>query len=235
MGKRQVNNERITPRVFENEIAERLSHVHPITPIVVYIPAVLFLLYRAVSFGQTAITVIGLFALGLLGWTFTEYVVHRYFFHFEFKSKAGQYLHFLVHGIHHDYPRDPKRLVIPPSISIPLAVGLYFVFVLVFGEVATQASYAGFLFGYVCYDTVHYATHHFAMKNSRIGQIVKRHHLRHHYQDEHAGFGVSSPLWDYIFRTMAAPEKKNRASAESPSPRTPRPSASGKTPLHQSS
>lgn len=216
MGKRKINNERITPRVFDNPIAEMLSHVHPVTPIVVFIPVVAFLIYRAAGFGQGAGAIVGLFAAGLLFWTLFEYVVHRYVFHFNFKTAFGARVHFLVHGIHHDYPRDPKRLVIPPAISIPLAIGVYLVFALVLGEVTAQATYAGFLFGYVCYDTIHYATHHFSMKNSRLGQMVKRHHLRHHYQDEHAGYGVSSPLWDYVFGTLAAPEQKAKIPVAKP-------------------
>ena len=209
MGKRAINNERTTPRVFENDIAERLSHVHPASPIIAYIPASLFLLYRAVGFGQSAGTVIVLFLTGLFFWTLAEYLLHRYLFHFKFKSKFGTKIHFMIHGIHHDYPRDPKRLVIPLSISIPLAIVVYYLFVLGLGEVTAQAFSAGFLVGYVSYDTIHFASHHFAMKNSRLGQMVKRHHLRHHYQDEHFAYGVSSPFWDHIFRTVAPPEKKS--------------------------
>jgi sterol desaturase/sphingolipid hydroxylase (fatty acid hydroxylase superfamily) len=219
MGKRRINNERITPRVFENDIAEMLSHVHPLTPIVVYMPVIAFLIYRAVGFGEGVGPILGVFALGLLGWTLFEYLVHRFLFHWNFKTKLGEQIHFLVHGIHHDYPRDPKRLVIPPTISIPLAIGVYLLFVLFLGEITAQAAYAGFLFGYVCYDTIHYATHHFAFKNNRLGQLLKRHHLRHHYQDEYTGYGVSSPLWDYVFGTMAEPETKTVAPAAKPRPK----------------
>ena len=59
---------------------------------------------------------------------------------------------------------------------------------------------SSFAFGYVCYDTIHYATHHFAMKRG-VWLWLKQYHLRHHYKDDHAGYGVSSPLWDYVFRT----------------------------------
>jgi sterol desaturase/sphingolipid hydroxylase (fatty acid hydroxylase superfamily) len=47
---------------------------------------------------------------------------------------------------------------------------------------------------------VHYATHHFTMKRG-VWLWLKKYHLRHHYQDDEIGYGVSSPLWDYVFRT----------------------------------
>ena len=72
-------------------------------------------------------------------------------------------------------------------------------FAAIFGRFAPPIS-AGFGFGYVCYDSIHYAIHHFAMKRG-VWLWLKQYHLRHHYNDDHAGYGVSSPLWDYIFRT----------------------------------
>src|SRR5439155_299264 len=60
--------------------------------------------------------------------------------------------------------------------------------------------FAGLVFGYVCYDMLHYATHHFPMKRG-LWLWLKQYHLRHHYKDDDAGFGISSPLWDYIFGT----------------------------------
>jgi sterol desaturase/sphingolipid hydroxylase (fatty acid hydroxylase superfamily) len=87
----------------------------------------------------------------------------------------------------------------PPSVSIPLAVFFYIIFALVFGRFSA-AIWAGLVSGYICYDIIHYATHHFVMKG-RIGSWLKQYHLRHHYKDDHAGYGVSSPLWDYVFGT----------------------------------
>jgi sterol desaturase/sphingolipid hydroxylase (fatty acid hydroxylase superfamily) len=87
----------------------------------------------------------------------------------------------------------------PPVISIPLAIIFYLVFAFLFGN-AAPAIWAGLVAGYVCYDSIHYAIHHFPMKSGILNRL-KQHHLRHHFHDDHSGFGVSSPLWDYIFRT----------------------------------
>lgn len=186
--------------MFESRFMEFFSHIHPATPVILYVPVISYMLYRAFTDGNMSIlTVAALFVLGVLMWTLLEYVVHRYLFHYEPKTRAGKMLHFIIHGVHHDYPNDASRLVLPPVISVPMAVLFYFLFAFTFRSFAPAVS-AGFGVGYVCYDMIHYATHHFAMKN-RIGLWLKQYHLRHHYKDDEAGYGVSSPLWDYVFKT----------------------------------
>ncbi len=186
--------------MFESNFMEFFSHVHPATPVVLYGPVIGFMLYLAIAHNKLSLlAVLGFFIFGILTWTLLEYVIHRYVFHYQPKTRWGKLLHFIMHGVHHDYPNDATRLVMPPVISIPLAVVFYLLFMLTLGR-AAPAALAGFGFGYVCYDTIHYATHHFAM-NRGILRWLKQYHLRHHYQDAHAGYGVSSPLWDYVFKT----------------------------------
>lgn len=195
-----VSNKNETVRMFQSNFMEFFSHVHPATPVLLYGPMIALMLYLAFVQKQLSfLAVLGFFVIGVLIWTLLEYVIHRYVFHYEPKTRVGKLLHFIMHGVHHDYPNDATRLVMPPIISIPLAVVFYVVFILTLGRFA-PAALAGFGFGYVCYDTIHYATHHFAMKRG-IWRWLKQYHLRHHYQDDHAGYGVSTPLWDYVFKT----------------------------------
>jgi 4-hydroxysphinganine ceramide fatty acyl 2-hydroxylase len=187
-------------RMFKSSFMEFFSHIHPATPLVLYLPAIAYMLYVALWRTQLSILLVAaLFLAGMLLWTLLEYVIHRYAFHHEPRSEIGKQFHFIVHGVHHDYPNDAKRLVMPPVISIPLAIVFYASFVLLFGDTA-PAIWAGLVTGYVGYDSIHYAIHHFPMKSSILNRL-KQHHLRHHYHDDHAGYGVSSPLWDYIFAT----------------------------------
>jgi 4-hydroxysphinganine ceramide fatty acyl 2-hydroxylase len=195
-----ISNKNETVRMFESNFMEFFSRVHPVTPLVIYLPVIGYMLYvslwqRRLSF----VAVMGLFLLGVLLWTLTEYLIHRYIFHYEPKSRWGKQLHFVVHGVHHDYPNDGRRLVMPPVISIPLAFVFFGSFLLIFGSVA-PAVFAGLVFGYVCYDMLHYATHHLPMKRG-LWLWLKQYHLRHHFKDDHVGYGISSPLWDYVFRT----------------------------------
>jgi sterol desaturase/sphingolipid hydroxylase (fatty acid hydroxylase superfamily) len=195
-----ISNKNESVRMFESRFMEFFSHVHPITPVVLFGPLIIYFLYRSFADGNMSIlTILSLFMLGILMWTLLEYVVHRYVFHYEPKTRIGKTLHFIIHGVHHDYPNDASRLVMPPIISVPMAVLFYFIFTFAFRSFAPPIS-AGFAFGYVCYDTIHFATHHFAMK-SRVGLWLKHYHLRHHYKDDETGYGVSSPLWDYVFGT----------------------------------
>jgi 4-hydroxysphinganine ceramide fatty acyl 2-hydroxylase len=200
MDRPYVSNQNETVRMFKSDFMEFFSHVHPATPLVLYLPVIGYMLYAAFWKGRLSIlTVAVLFLFGVLVWTLLEYMIHRYAFHYEPKSRFGKRLHFIVHGVHHDYPNDAKRLVMPPGVSIPLAIVFWVLFAVVFGRFAPAIS-AGFGFGYVCYDSIHYAIHHFAMKRG-VWFRLKQYHLRHHYHDDHIGYGVSSPLWDYVFRT----------------------------------
>lgn len=200
MKKLYVTTRNETVRMFRSDMLEFFSHVHPATPIVLFAPLTIYFLYVALAQRRMSILLVaGLFVAGVLTWTLLEYVIHRWLFHYEPKTRLGKSLHFIIHGVHHDYPNDATRLVMPPILSIPLAIVFYFLFTFFFGRVAPAIS-AGFAFGYICYDGIHYATHHFSMKRGAL-RWLKEYHLRHHYRDDHRGFGVSSPLWDYIFRT----------------------------------
>ena len=195
-----VSNKNETVRMFESDFMEFFSRVHPVIPLVLYLPVVGYMLYVSLWQRQLSIVAVtALFLLGVLLWTLTEYLIHRYVFHYQPKTRWGKRLHYVIHGVHHDYPNDARRLVMPPVISVPLAFLFYGLFLLFFGSLA-PAVFAGLVFGYICYDMLHYATHHLAMKRG-AWLWLKQYHLRHHFKDDHVGYGISSPLWDYVFRT----------------------------------
>lgn len=212
MPKMYVSNKDETIRLFKNPILEYFSHIHPITPVVLYVPVAGYVLYQGfqdVNFIYGILCVLA----GAFLWTIFEYAFHRWAFHYHPKSNLGKKLHFLVHGIHHDYPRDSTRLVMPLLVSIPLAVLFYFLYTSLFG-IYGSTLFSGFLLGYVAYDSVHYATHHMRM-NNKIGKFLKEYHLRHHFQDDNTGYGVSNPLWDYVFGTTPKSMKKSSTEGES--------------------
>jgi sterol desaturase/sphingolipid hydroxylase (fatty acid hydroxylase superfamily) len=188
-------------RLFENELLERLSHVHPITPLLMWAPIAGYLFWRSFALYDLPVgPVIAIAIAGVFVWTLSEYCLHRYIFHFRAKSKAGKWFVFLFHGNHHDDPKDKTRLVMPPAGSIPIMALLYLLFGLFVPQPWIQPFCAGFILGYLVYDYIHYSTHHFPMKN-RVAKFIKLYHLKHHYSGERGRFGVSSPLWDLIFGT----------------------------------
>jgi 4-hydroxysphinganine ceramide fatty acyl 2-hydroxylase len=201
MSKNYISNKDETARMFKSDFMESLSRVHPSVPLFIFVPVISFFLYRSVFvFEFSFITIITLIALGIIVWSLAEYTLHRFIFHYKPKSKFGEKIHFIFHGVHHDYPSDSRRLVMPPSVSIPLAVLFYFLFQAIIGNQLVSPFFIGFITGYLFYDMTHYAVHHFNIKN-KFFLILKKHHMRHHYQDPDKGYGVSSPVWDDVMNT----------------------------------
>jgi len=201
MKKNYVSNSPESVRMFKSDLLEALSKVYFFVPLIIYVPVIVYLLYKAIFVASIgAGTFILLFAGGLFVWTFIEYILHRFVFHFVPKQKWALRLHFIFHGVHHDYPNDLKRLVLPPSASIPLATGFYFLFNWLLPATYVYAFFPAFIIGYLVYDMTHYAIHHFNFK-SGLWKKIKQHHMLHHYQDPTRGYGVSSSLWDNIFRS----------------------------------
>ncbi|HVL94356.1 MAG TPA: sterol desaturase family protein [Solirubrobacteraceae bacterium] len=197
-----------SPRMFENDLLDRFTRVHPIVPVLLFAPAIAILAYMGVDArGVEALAWVG---GGYLFWTLTEYWLHRVVFHFEPDHPVGRRIHWMIHGVHHDHPNDPLRLVMPPSASIPLASAFVLLFWVALGSGRWAAFGAGFLAGYLAYDMLHYHVHHHVPR-TRVGKKLRELHMRHHFQDHDAGFGVSAPYWDYVFGT--APKRAKRVAS----------------------
>ena len=207
MAKNFVSNKDETVRMFKSDFMEFFSRVHFTVPLYVYVPVILVLMYLSYfTYKISSVNIFGLFIGGIATWSLTEYLLHRFIFHFPAKSEFGKRIHFIFHGVHHDYPSDSKRLVMPPSVSLPLAIIFFFIFRITLGEFMMLPFFSGFILGYLFYDITHYAIHHFNM-HSKFWLEIKNHHMKHHYQDEYKGYGVSTPFWDVIFGTTFG--KKN--------------------------
>ena len=198
--KNYISNSEDSIKMFKNDFLEKFSKVHFAVPLLIFIPAILFFIYKAFAAGVNFVHFGLFFVIGLAVWTSTEYIMHRFLFHHHPTTELGKRIHFIFHGVHHDYPRDRLRLVLPPSVSIPLATGFYFLFASFLTPQLLFAFFPGFLLGYLIYDMLHYAMHHFNFK-SGIMKKVKQHHMLHHYQDPNKGFGVSTSLWDIVLRS----------------------------------
>jgi len=209
MAKNYISNKDETIRLFDNNFLEALSRVHWSVPLWIFIPIISYFIYRSIFIFNLSIeTILLWFLIGIIVWTFTEYFLHRFIFHYQPKSEWGNRLHFLMHGVHHAYPKDSKRLVMPPSVSLPLASLFFILFVNLIGQILVSPFFAGFLTGYLFYDITHYAIHHFNLK-SKFWLAIKNHHAKHHYQNPNLGYGVSQPTWDYVFGTTFPNDKSN--------------------------
>jgi len=190
---------RASPPMFKSGLLDRFTRVHHLVPVVIFLPAIVLLF--ATGIGRVGLLAsLALAVCGYALWTLAEYWIHRVIFHFEPEGGIGARVHWMFHGVHHDHPNDPLRLVMPPSVSIPLALGFWGLFVLVLGTPWAHVFAAGFLAGYLAYDMTHYHVHHHRPR-TRLGKLVRELHMRHHFQDDTKGFGVSAPFWDYVFGT----------------------------------
>jgi sterol desaturase/sphingolipid hydroxylase (fatty acid hydroxylase superfamily) len=210
-----INHDEEPIRLFKSDVLEFFTHIHPVTVLLLFGPVAGFFLYRGFeAFGGTRglaeLTLV--FGTGIVVWTLAEYVMHRYVFHFEPPGKFLQRVWFLLHGVHHEQPQCKTRLVMPPLLSIPLALGFYAFFHVLVGTVLGAPAwvaplYAGFVTGYLTYDMLHYAEHHLPAKGGAF-KYLKRYHLLHHFKTPDDRFGVSSPLWDVIFGTLPKDRKR---------------------------
>lgn len=202
-----INHSDTPIRLFKSDFLEFFSHISPMTVIVIWLPvAVYFFTRPVVAAGRVEWFVPVGFLLGLFLWTFLEYTLHRFLFHFPARGALQERISFLFHGVHHAQPQCKTRLVMPPAVSIPMAVIMYGLLYLLLAVLLNISQWvapltSGLLIGYLIYDLTHYATHHFPMRGG-YAKFLKRYHMQHHYKTPNQRFGVSSPLWDWVFGTM---------------------------------
>jgi sterol desaturase/sphingolipid hydroxylase (fatty acid hydroxylase superfamily) len=206
MSKIQINTSDVPIRLFKSDFLEFFTHISPIAVLVIWLPVIGYFLFLSFTSSASIVIVIIGILLGLFLWTLAEYLLHRFVFHFPAKTPWQKRLSFLFHGIHHEQPRIKTRLVMPPAVSIPLAALFLGLFYLIFNVIANiplwvAPVFSGFILGYVTYDMIHYGTHHISMKKGYL-RMVRQQHMHHHFQTPNMRFGVTSPLWDYVFGTM---------------------------------
>jgi sterol desaturase/sphingolipid hydroxylase (fatty acid hydroxylase superfamily) len=191
----------VSPRLFKNSFLETLSRVRPWVPILLWGPVVFALVYfgRPGDLGAGLATLLGL--AGLFTWTLTEYGLHRFLFHWNARGALARRFVFLLHGVHHEYPNDPDRLLMPPAPGILFAALFGGLFRIVLGAHWFPPFFAGFLIGYLIYDYAHFASHYSDIFG-RVFPAQKRRHMIHHFVKPDRAYGVSSPLWDWVFRTI---------------------------------
>lgn len=206
-------------QVFRNPFMDRwLGRTHPAVPASLFAPFIIGALTYSARQGRVW-GLVGAFLGGLLGLTLLEYLLHRFFLHRPIGAdRASRIAAFLHHGYHHIYPSDEGRLVLPPLVTIPFALVVAGVYALLLPLGLAAPAFAGTATGYVAYDSIHWWLHHGRAK-SQAGRWLKRYHLLHHHHHDEGRFGVSSPLWDFVFGTYvrtrmpaaAPPRSRSRA------------------------
>src|SRR3954469_9417078 len=90
-----------SPRMFDSDLLDKLSRVHPAVPVVIYVPEIAVLLALAVSASgrPSWLGLGGVVVGGFLLWALSEYWIHRVIFHFEPEEGFGARLHWIIHGV----------------------------------------------------------------------------------------------------------------------------------------
>ena len=190
-----------SPRLFEKDWLDGFSRTPWWAVPWIWLPIILWtatLSMDILSLSQF----LGGFLVGWVTWSTSEYLLHRFLFHRIAPFKWGSRFQFIIHGVHHKWPSDPYRLVMPPALGIILAIPFVVIFRVLFGPIWFGVILSGFFSSYLVYDMIHYSVHHFKWKNKTF-QKLKKHHLLHHFSPDHKErkYGVSSTVWDHTFRT----------------------------------
>lgn len=190
-----------TKQLFKNPILEKLSRTHISIPLIIFFLYSSGLLYWSVTHTSLSagVTII-LFVTGVLAFTWVEYMVHRHLFHMTTYTALRAKLQYTMHGVHHEFPKDKDRLAMPPLLSVTISTILLLLFRVVMGDFAF-AFLPGFLVGYAAYLAIHYVVHAYPPPKNFLKHLWINHGI-HHYKDGEIVFGVSSPLWDYVYGTM---------------------------------
>lgn len=198
-------------QLFRNRYLEYLTKTHPLVIWGIYLPVITLLLYYSSHthyFSVLKITL--LFFGGVFFWTFFEYMMHRFVFHWVSDNPRVQRIAYVLHGNHHEFPRDKQRLFMPPVPSLIIA-SIVFLLMYAIMQQNVMAFFPGFILGYLLYGSMHYAIHAWNPPFKWMKPIWRNHHL-HHYKSEEKGFGVSSHIWDLAFGTAfdLRKEKENK-------------------------
>jgi sterol desaturase/sphingolipid hydroxylase (fatty acid hydroxylase superfamily) len=199
-------------QLFRNHYLEMLTKTHPLVIWCMYLPVMAYFLYRGytkLEFSLSMMTLV--FFAGIFFWTFFEYIMHRFIFHLVAQSERARKIVYIMHGNHHEYPRDRERLFMPPVPSIILACAIFSLMYFVMGQYVFM-FFSGFILGYLVYGSMHYAIHAWNPPFKWMKPLWRNHHL-HHYKNDHQGFGVSTTIWDRVFGTMfdLKKEKEDKA------------------------
>lgn len=199
-----------TTSLFRNRFLEALTRTHFAIPVTMYLVfATVILIYSAQLSAIEFWRVLYLFPLGMLTFSLVEYAIHRWVFHFHAVTEKQLTFKYKIHGVHHEFPRDKDRLVMPPVLSVLIALLFYGLFSLIAGKYVLL-FFPGFLSGYSVYLLVHYAVHRYRPP-AHFLKFLWTHHALHHYKSQDAAFGVSNPFWDYLFGTMPSKNDPSRS------------------------
>ena len=167
-----------------------------------YTAALLYLAYVATGQGLSVTSVVLLLGFGFLSWGFIEYLLHRFIFHYDARSRIGRKLVYHAHQSHHENPEAHSRHLASLFLSMPVGAVYWLIAWAATGSwPAACYLLIGMAAGYLSYQWVHFQCHH-RKSRVRLLRYLRKYHLLHHYKTPELRFGVTSPLFDLVFSTF---------------------------------
>jgi sterol desaturase/sphingolipid hydroxylase (fatty acid hydroxylase superfamily) len=172
-------------------------------PYIFYTVVLSLMQYGVVTSGASSLaSAVALFGAGLLTWGLYEYATHRWVLHREPKAEGFNLPGNVTHLRHHADPNSLQRLNVQLSESIPVCVVYYLLAWALTGSwQAATHLFTGLMAGYFFYEYLDFQAHH-GTSRGRLTRYFRKYHLQHHHYDATVRFGVTSPLFDYIFGTF---------------------------------
>jgi len=175
-----------------------------LTPVLVFAAALAgALTWVGVRAGGGGAAAVAWAAAGVVYWTFVEYALHRWLYHWTPRNRALRRIVESFHVYHHRTPDDRAVWNAGPALVVLLTTLLSLPPLMLLGGVAPAAFVMlGAVVAYAIYEVVHHECH--ARVHTR-GPLVylQAFHLRHHQRNWRRNFGVTNPFWDWLFGTLA--------------------------------
>lgn len=138
---------------------------------------------------------------GLFTWTLLEYLLHRFVFHERRLGKTLGREHARHHGRVSWFAPWSSKLCLAAVILPPIGAAV----ALLGGPETSGACLAGITAGWLSYEWLHRRIH-VSAPHGPYGRWTRRHHLVHHLEHPNRNYGVTSPLWDWVFGTLSPSE-----------------------------
>ena len=179
-------------------------------PFIFYIAVLFSMQFAVVRSNESSLpSAAALFVVGLLTWGLYEYATHRWVLHREPKAEGFNLPGNLTHLRHHADPNSLQRLNVQLSESIPVCiVYLLLAWAITGSWQAATHLFTGLIAGYFFYEYLDFQAHH-GTSRGRLTRYFRKYHLQHHHYDATVRFGVTSPLFDYLFGTFHIEKRSN--------------------------
>lgn len=196
MHKKVVSNSTAYHRVHENILHEAMVNQPFWLPFAFYLPLGTFFLFKSFVIKRLSLFhLIWMLPLIVKFWGYLEYFLHKNILHKNESIPIDFGLIQEFHDLHHQYPNDDYKISTPLWASVPSGVLFYATCRTLLGESKGEAMFGLLVFYYLFYEFSHISAHKLQLKHPFF-EGIKKHHLKHHYQDSDKAFGFTTDTWD---------------------------------------